>query len=289
MPEDRKEESSEGEKYEKKKNSSDDEKREDKKEEREGPSDDDKEELKLYVGNISDVTDKALNEVFSKLSDEAEFKRNKDGGFGFIQTYNKKDYEEALKLDGTDVDGVKIQVQKSKKSSYDRNDSRGGERKYDNVRDKPSVFVKNLSYDSNRSDVERFFSKCGEVVDVYLPRNRDREGHRGFCYVRFNTEKGQKNAMELHDEELGGRRLFVDLPRNNRSSGGDRRGGGYERKGGYDRRGGGHDRRGGYDRRDRRRNFYDRDERRSGGSRDYDRDDRRSDSRRSYRDDRRDY
>ncbi|CAI9096965.1 OLC1v1033239C3 [Oldenlandia corymbosa var. corymbosa] len=74
-----------------------------------------------------------------------------------------------------------------------------------------TLFVGNLSFNVQKSDVEDFFKNCGEVVDVRLATNQD-GAFKGFGHVEFATAEAAQRALnELNGQELLGRGLRLDI------------------------------------------------------------------------------
>lgn len=44
--------------------------------------------------------------------------------------------------------------------------------------------VDNLTYRTTPEDLRRVFERCGEVGDIYIPRDRHTRESRGFAFVR---------------------------------------------------------------------------------------------------------
>jgi RNA recognition motif-containing protein len=73
------------------------------------------------------------------------------------------------------------------------------------------VFVGNLSYDSNSSDVEQLLKQAGPIREVFLPTDRATGRPRGFAFVEFETPEAADEAIEKFDGyELDGRKLRVN-------------------------------------------------------------------------------
>lgn len=49
-----------------------------------------------------------------------------------------------------------------------------------------SLKVDNLTYRTTPEDLRRVFERCGEVGDIYIPRDRFTRESRGFAFVRYN-------------------------------------------------------------------------------------------------------
>lgn len=48
-----------------------------------------------------------------------------------------------------------------------------------------SLKVDNLTYRTTPEDLRRVFERCGEVGDIYIPRDRFTRESRGFAFVRY--------------------------------------------------------------------------------------------------------
>ena len=93
------------------------------------------------------------------------------------------------------------------------------------------LYVGNLPYETNESDLQALFAQAGPVESVNVIRDRETGRARGFAFVEMATDEGARQAVStLHEHNFGGRRLTVNeaKPQAPRSGGG---GGGYG--GGY--------------------------------------------------------
>ena len=107
------------------------------------------------------------------------------------------------------------------------------------------LYVGNLTYKVNDSDLEQLFSQFGTVQSAQVITDRDTGRSKGFGFVEMDTDAEAQEAIRaLHDQDHGGRRLTVNeaRPREPRPGGGG--GGGGGGRGGYGGGGGGG--RGGY-------------------------------------------
>ena len=66
---------------------------------------------------------------------------------------------------------------RSKKMSYGRPPPR--------IDGMVSLKVDNLTYRTTPEDLRRVFERCGEVGDIYIPRDRFTRESRGFAFVRY--------------------------------------------------------------------------------------------------------
>jgi RNA recognition motif-containing protein len=106
------------------------------------------------------------------------------------------------------------------------------------------LFVGNLSFNTTENGLQDAFAAHGTVTETNLMVDRMSGRPRGFAFVTMSTPEEAQNAISaMNGSQLDGRALTVNeaKPREERSGGGERRGGfGGERRGGF---GGG---RGGY-------------------------------------------
>ncbi len=68
-----------------------------------------------------------------------------------------------------------------------------------------------MSFDATQSELEALFVEVGEVVEVFIPTDRNTGRPRGFAFVQFTDEASVAAAIEkFHDFEFRGRRLRVN-------------------------------------------------------------------------------
>jgi RNA recognition motif-containing protein len=110
------------------------------------------------------------------------------------------------------------------------------------------LYVGNLSYDVNSSDLEQLFAQYGTVQSAEVISDRDTGRSKGFGFVQMGSdEEAQAAISALNGQEHSGRSLTVNeaKPREDRPRGGGGGfGGGGGGRGGYGGGGGGG--RGGY-------------------------------------------
>jgi RNA recognition motif-containing protein len=93
------------------------------------------------------------------------------------------------------------------------------------------LYVGNLPYETNESDLEALFAQAGRVESVNVIRDRETGRARGFAFVEMATDEGAQQAVsQFHERNFGGRRLTVNeaKPQAPRSGGGGGYGGGRD-------------------------------------------------------------
>src|SRR6516225_7628899 len=104
------------------------------------------------------------------------------------------------------------------------------------------LYVGNLAYGVDSSDLQRMFEPHGTVQSAQVIMDRDTGRSKGFGFVEMGSdEEAQAAIAALNGQEVDGRRLTVNEARPKEGGGGGGGRGGY---GGYGGGGGGG--RGGY-------------------------------------------
>lgn len=84
-----------------------------------------------------------------------------------------------------------------------------------------SIYVGNLSYEINQTDLNEVFAEYGTVKRVHIPTDRETGRVRGFAFVEMEVEADEDKAIEALDgAEWMERSLKVNKarPRENRNS-----------------------------------------------------------------------
>lgn len=97
--------------------------------------------------------------------------------------------------------------------------------------DKKKLYVGNLPWSLNNDSLKELFSQFGEVVDAMVITDRMSGRSRGFGFVTFaNDADAEKAVAEMHEKDVDGRKLVVNVakPREERPRTGGG-GGGFRR------------------------------------------------------------
>jgi len=65
------------------------------------------------------------------------------------------------------------------------------------------LYVGNLPYDVNESDLTDLFAKAGKVSTVSVVRDRDTGRGRGFAFVEMATDQDAQNAIAQLHQQIG--------------------------------------------------------------------------------------
>jgi cold-inducible RNA-binding protein len=90
------------------------------------------------------------------------------------------------------------------------------------------LFVGNLPYDATEEDIRVHFSTAGNVLNVFVPLDRETGRKRGFAFVEYGEAAAAQEAIRLlNNQPFKGRPLAVSeaRPREDRPPGAPRPGG----------------------------------------------------------------
>ena len=89
-----------------------------------------------------------------------------------------------------------------------------------------TIFIGNLSFDSEQEDITGLISSYGEVKSCKIPLERETGRKRGFAFVDMTNEEDEKKAIDdLQNVEWMGRLIRVNKAEGRKDS----RGGGGNR------------------------------------------------------------
>lgn len=71
------------------------------------------------------------------------------------------------------------------------------------------IFVGRLPSEATTDDLRHYFGNFGRVLDVFLPKDPKKKGHRGFAFVTF-TDGGPAERVCRRAHELLGHEIAVD-------------------------------------------------------------------------------
>jgi RNA recognition motif-containing protein len=83
------------------------------------------------------------------------------------------------------------------------------------------LFVGNIPFSLSESGLEELFAKCGQVVSVSIPTDRETGRKRGFAFVEMGSQTDAEAAIrDLNGQTVEGRQIVVNAsrPKPNNSS-----------------------------------------------------------------------
>ncbi|KAK3013491.1 hypothetical protein RJ639_010310 [Escallonia herrerae] len=71
------------------------------------------------------------------------------------------------------------------------------------------IFVGRLPQEASVDDLRQYFGRFGRILDVYVPKDPKRTGHRGFGFVTF-AEDGVADRVSRRQHEICGQQVAID-------------------------------------------------------------------------------
>ncbi|KAI1698918.1 RNA recognition motif domain-containing protein [Ditylenchus destructor] len=153
--------------------------------------------FKLFVGGLSKETSvETLRKYFSKFGQivQCAIPRNEvngSRGFGYV-TLKSQEAAESTCAHPHVIDNQVVNVRLESRKE---------------LRQKFSLFVGGLSKETSVETLRKYFSKFGDVVECYIPRNVDNSS-RGFGYVTLKSQEAINNALNsaphcIDNKEVG--------------------------------------------------------------------------------------
>ncbi|MCD7460600.1 hypothetical protein HAX54_043877 [Datura stramonium] len=71
------------------------------------------------------------------------------------------------------------------------------------------IFVGRLPQEATTEDLRQYFGRFGRVLDVYVPKDPRRPGHRGFGFVTFSDD-GVADRVSRRPHEICGHQVAID-------------------------------------------------------------------------------
>merc|ERR1712127_166544 len=159
---------------------------------------------KIYVGNLNfDTTMEDLKAAFAEYGEVKDtfIPTDYDGnarGFGFIQMDEENALTAIEELNGTELDGRTLNVNKSLPKGQKASPKQ------------VKLYVGNLSWGTEVEVLRELYEEYGTVVDCYIPVDRETGQHRGFAFVTMEPDDALRAADETDGYELDGRILRVN-------------------------------------------------------------------------------
>ena len=88
------------------------------------------------------------------------------------------------------------------------------------------IYVGNLSYNTTEDELRDFFTQFGSIQDIKLIIDFATGRSKGFCFITYETTQDCESAIEKSNGfELDGRKLKVNIARDDNRTGGARHSG----------------------------------------------------------------
>jgi cold-inducible RNA-binding protein len=87
------------------------------------------------------------------------------------------------------------------------------------------LYVGNLPYTIEDSQLRDLFSPYGEIDELALIMDRDTGRPKGFAFITFATQQAAEKALAENGKDVGGRAMRVNIAEEKKPRGGGGRGG----------------------------------------------------------------
>lgn len=193
----------------------------------------------IFVGQLSwNVDNDWLAQELAECGEVTEVRVQMDRttgrsrGFAYVTFATEEALEAALKLDGKEIDGRPVKIDKStpRPPPQERRDARAKAFGDTPSAQSATLFVGGLSFDATEDMVWETFNEYGEIKSVRLPTDRETGRPKGFGYVEFSDIETATKAYEgSNGAEIAGRAIRLDYstPREPRDGNGGGRGRGF--------------------------------------------------------------
>jgi RNA recognition motif-containing protein len=186
---------------------------------------DDETSREVYISNVAfSSTKDSFHSFFTDCHGDVEsvtipthYQSGKPKGFAFVRFDSTQGREDALGMNGKELDGRPLGIRENKGRA-----ERGvREREYPSRREglsnKPgnctTIFVGNLPWATDEDALQRLFEDCGDVVNARVVRQSWTQRSRGFGYVEFAAEASVDTAVQKAIT-VDGRELRLDYADN---------------------------------------------------------------------------
>ena len=177
---------------------------------------------KLFVAGLSESIDEnVLRDLFEgtgttivSISLPRDRATGRPRGFGFVTLATEDEADRARGvLDGTIQGGRAISVRRFHNDPPKRSEARPEPASSMPSSEGSTLYVGNLPYDVTQVELEAVFAQggFGSIARLHMPLSPEGRS-RGFGFVTLgNPDVAQRAAQALHQSELRGRRLIVNL------------------------------------------------------------------------------
>ncbi|SCN12599.1 nucleic acid binding protein, putative [Plasmodium malariae] len=75
----------------------------------------------------------------------------------------------------------------------------------------PRIFVTRLPFEAGKKDLEKYFSKYGKIIDIYVSKNLSNNKNKGFGFVSFEKQGSMDKVLKDKLHILCGKEIVVDI------------------------------------------------------------------------------
>ncbi|SOV77931.1 nucleic acid binding protein, putative [Plasmodium sp. gorilla clade G3] len=79
------------------------------------------------------------------------------------------------------------------------------------IKEYPRIFATRLPFEASKKDLEKYFSKYGKIVDIYVSRNISNNKNKGFGFVSFEKQESMNKVLKEKLHIICGKEIVVDV------------------------------------------------------------------------------
>ncbi|RUS84156.1 hypothetical protein EGW08_008084 [Elysia chlorotica] len=186
---------------------------------------------KIFVGGLSWDTDKdALQNYFSSYGEVTDCvvmknpQTQKSRGFGFVSFRDPEVVNVILaQKHSIDSRAVDCKACTLRGTNRPQGGGRGGGSGFTGRTTK--IFVGGLPNDATDDALKSFFSRYGQVTDVVIMYDQEKQRPRGFGFLTFDNEEAVELAVKEHFVDFNGKKIECKRAEPRQGGGGGGRGG----------------------------------------------------------------
>ncbi|XP_053698536.1 RNA-binding protein squid-like [Sabethes cyaneus] len=152
---------------------------------------------KLFVGGLSwETSDKELKEHFGQYGEieninvKTDPNTGRSRGFAFIVYKSADSIDKVVAAGDHVINNKKVDPKKAK--------ARHGK-----------IFVGGLTTEISDDEIKTFFSQFGNIVDVEMPFDKQKNQRKGFCFITFDSEQVVNELLKTPKQTISGKEVDV--------------------------------------------------------------------------------
>ncbi|XP_058445568.1 RNA-binding protein squid isoform X2 [Malaya genurostris] len=152
---------------------------------------------KLFVGGLSwETSDKELKEHFGQYGEiesinvKTDPNTGRSRGFAFIVYKSAESIDKVVAAGDHVINNKKVDPKKAK--------ARHGK-----------IFVGGLTTEISDDEIKTFFSQFGNIVDVEMPFDKQKNQRKGFCFITFDSEQVVNELLKTPKQTISGKEVDV--------------------------------------------------------------------------------
>ncbi|OMH80637.1 putative RNA-binding protein [Zancudomyces culisetae] len=166
---------------------------------------------KKQKGGDADTTEQqGKDDHGSEVADDSDVNEGDEGEKQESKKQKSKSQNQNEEVDDTEH-GSEHEHQDNENNQNDNEESNSQQNDdQDDVKRRFLAFVGNLSYDTTREDIEKFF-KAARPTSVRLITDKNTGKSKGFGFLEFRYSTDLDKALKFHKMELDGRKINVEF------------------------------------------------------------------------------